>query len=75
MNNKIEGIWKEAVLAPTILDFVGILPVSSGKWRNSTSPSFEATQALALIRMLQKLTLYSILYDSGVIENICTCQA
>jgi hypothetical protein len=42
MNNKIEGIWKEAVLAPTILDFVGILPVSSGKWRNSTSPSFEA---------------------------------
>jgi hypothetical protein len=31
MNNEVEGIWKEAVLSPTILDFVGILPVSSGK--------------------------------------------
>jgi len=42
MNNEVEGIWKESVLAPTILDFVGILPVSSGKWRNSTTPNFEA---------------------------------
>jgi len=42
MNNDVEGIWKENGLAPTILDFVGVLPVSSGKWRNSTIPSFDA---------------------------------
>jgi hypothetical protein len=42
MNDEVEGIWKEAVLTPTSLDFFGVLPVSSGKWRNSITPSFEA---------------------------------
>jgi hypothetical protein len=42
MNNEVEGIWKEAVLIQTILDLFGVLPASSGKWRNSTTPSFEA---------------------------------
>jgi len=41
MKNEVEGVWEENVLAPTILDFVGVLPVSSGKWRKSTTPSFD----------------------------------
>jgi hypothetical protein len=31
MINEVEGIWKEAVLTPTSLDFFGHLPVSFGK--------------------------------------------
>jgi hypothetical protein len=42
MNNEVEGILKEAVHTPTILDFFCVFPVSSGKWKNSTTPRFEA---------------------------------
>jgi hypothetical protein len=34
MNNEVAGIWKEGVLTPAFLDFFGVLPVASGKWRN-----------------------------------------
>jgi hypothetical protein len=42
MNNEVEEIWKETVLTPTIFYLFGVLPVSSDKWRNSTTLSFEA---------------------------------